>query len=50
MSDLVQQSMKAMDLGFTSNIFTEKPIQPKVETPVISDVVVVELLTDTKPE
>jgi hypothetical protein len=51
MSDLVQQSLKAMDLGFSSNIFTEKPQEPKVEaTPVVSDQVVVEIPTDTKPE
>jgi len=51
MSDLVQQSMKAMDLGFSSNIFTEKPQEPKAEpTPVVSDLVVIEIATDTKPE
>jgi hypothetical protein len=51
MTDLVQQSMKAMDLGFSSNVFTEQPQQPKAEpTPVVSDLVVVEILTDTKPE
>jgi len=50
MTDLVQQSMKAMDLGFTSNVFTEKQTETKVETPVVSDQVVVEISTDTKPE
>ena len=50
MTDLVQQSLQAMGLGSTSNIFTEKPQEPKVETPVVSDLVVVEIVTDTKPE
>jgi hypothetical protein len=51
MSDLVQQSLMAMNLGSTSNIFTEKPQEPKKEeTVVVSDQVVVEISTDTKPE
>jgi hypothetical protein len=51
MSDLVQKSSMAMDLGFTSNVFTEKPQEPKKEeTVVVSDQVIVEILTETKPE
>ena len=51
MSDFVQQALKAMNLGSTSNIFTENPQEPKVESePVVSDQVVVEIPTETKAE
>jgi hypothetical protein len=51
MSDFVQQALNALNLGSTSNIFTETPQKPKAEPEaVVSDQVVVEIPTENKAD